>query len=521
MTFTERSRDALKAYWRTAVVIDDQALTPLEESATVTTLNTPVRGGKTSQEIEKTTEFSGAPLDAKALVDAFLKQNILCTVLDCKEVLTNNIDALLRSDILILDWRLKDDGSTTAKFINDCASRHPNALHMICIYTSSIDLESIKQKLKSSSSSLKEISDKEGVYAIGSTYVLVVNKNASGANTRKRCAEPTELPELLFKEFAPLVGGLLRNAVFHSIGAIRTNTHALLDRFHPDLDPAFITHRVYSNPCEDTEQHIIPLICSEINSILAQADIPQKLNSEQIQCWLDSNWDQNKDVKIPQELKKIINDNLSTILKQGIMTVNDFKNSSSEVRKKLLKDSLLTTFWGANDGAISDAMLSVLMSCEHRYSNVEPQLKPGTIIKLQNRNQYFLCIQPPCDCVRIETKGRPFVFAHISKSNRKKKFNFVRIKPNDNTITYLAKSSKAYHASLIQFRPTSGKTYISATEDSGVWLFTDVAGNKYELILQLNELHALRAIQECSNHLSRIGLMESDWQRRCTMGEHL
>ena len=523
MTFKDRSIGALQAYLRTAAVIDDAALKL--QSREAAPLSTPGRGCPPLQQSDAPRAFNGATLDVPALVDAFLEQGILCTVFGRKEVLTDNIDALLRSDILVVDWILfdDDDGSMTASFIHECAVRHPHALHMICIYTSTNDFGAIEQKLRDFSPNLKERQETPRAYSIGSTYVLIVDKN-NGEET---------LPNLLLDAFAPLVGGLLRNAVFHSIGAIRTNTHALLDRFHSDLDPAFITHRVYSNPCEDTEQHLLPLISSEISSILAQEGIPQQLNSEAIQCWLDSDYrqaeapacpqapsdnGQNESLILLQELKDTINGNRTEILEKGIVSIDAFNEAPK--KKKILKDSLLTACWGAKDAARSDAMLAMLMACEHRYSTVEPMLKSGTILKLKDSNKYFLCIQPPCDCVRIENEGRPFIFAHVSKRSKSKKFNFSFIGTNNNII-YLEKSNKAYRISLIIFKPDSGKRYISATKDSEKWLFTDVDGNQYELLFQLNELHALRAIQECSNDLSRIGLMESDWQRRCTMGEHL
>lgn len=508
MTFTARSIEALKAYLRTAAVIDDAA-DQTKEPAPATTLQAPGPGDQASQQEENPAEFKGAPLDVPALVDAFLEQGILCTVFGRKEVLTENIDALLRSDILVVDWKFSDDddGSMTANFIQECAARHPHALHMICIYTSTKDLGAMEQKLRDFSPNLEKRQDSPPAYSIGSTYVLIVDKDH----------EEEALPKLLLDAFAPLVGGLLRNSVFHSIGAIRTNTHALLDRFHSDLDPAFVTHRVYSKPCEDTEQHLLPLISSEISSILAQEGIPQHLNSEAIQCWLDSGSRRNEGSGIPQEIKNIINEKRTDILQKGIMSIQEIKNNP-EV-KRILKESLLTAFWGAKDGTKSDAMLAILMACEHRYSAVEPILKSGTILKLKDGKKYFLCIQPPCDCVRIESEGRPFIFAHVSRCKKKDKFNFTVIN-QDGTITYLAKDSKAYKASLIKFKPDSGKTCISAKADSGKLLFTDVDNNKYEFIFQLNELHALRTIQECSNNLSRIGLMESDWQRRCTMGEH-
>ena len=517
MSFIEQSISALKAYWRTAAIIDDAPA--INNTALVSQLQAPRRGTQASQP-EQASDFQGAPLDVSGLVSAFLEQDILCTVLSNREVLKEKRDALLRSDILILDWKLDDDGEITANFIQYCADHHSNALHMICIYTSENDLESIKQKLNDSSPNLEEITDKVGTYFIGSTYILVVNKNASGTDFGCRTAEPEKLPELLLKEFAPLVGGLLRNAVFHSIGAIRNNTHALLDRFHPEIDPAFISHRVYSKPCEDTEQHIIPLICSQLASILTQGNISQQLNAENIQCWLNSKDIQTHLPDFPQQIRKLIETNLVDIIKNGIMSIKEIENSKEEI-KKILKDSLLTSFWGGVEGQRADVKLAMLMCCEQSYSNTRPVLKTGSILKRHDiSDRYLICIQPPCDCVRIEAAGRFFIFAHASKTNRRDRFNFSFIDKN-NRIVYLKINNKIYNISLIKFIPCIGANVISAEYISDAWQFKDVDDNIYDIIFQLNELHALRCVQECSNNLSRIGLMESDWQRRCARGEHL
>ena len=279
MSFIECSKNALKEYWRTAVVIDDAP--QIKNYTQANSLSEPPRRVRTSQ-TEQASEFTGAELNVSALVTAFLNLDILCTVLNNKEVLTNKAEALLRSDILVLDWKFDDEGELAASFIKNCISSHPNALHMICIYTAESNLEAIHQKLEEVSKNLNEIPGREGAYCVGSTYILVVQKYRSPISQRLLSAEPENLPNLLLEEFAILVGGLLRNAVFHSIGAIRKNTHVLLDCFNPNLDPAFVSHRVCSNPSEDTEQHIIPMISSQINSILAQECIPKQLNFEKI-----------------------------------------------------------------------------------------------------------------------------------------------------------------------------------------------------------------------------------------------
>lgn len=524
MTFKNRSIGALQAYLRTAAVIDDAALKL--QSREAAPLSTPGRGRPPLQQSDAPRAFNGATLDVPALVDAFLEQGILCTVFGRKEVLTDNIDALLRSDILVVDWILfdDDDGSMTASFIHECAVRHPHALHMICIYTSTNDLGAIEQKLREFSPDLKNVQDTPRAYSIGSTYVLIVDKN----NREEK------LPNLLLDAFAPLVGGLLRNAVFHSIGAIRNNTHALLDRFHSDLDPAFITHRVYSTPCEDTEQHIIPLICSEIGNILRQEKISDNLNKTITREWIEDTTIHTLSENVfPSPSQDVLHDALDHILSLGI-DGKYIKDTSTQERQKhankvsdligkykksgeksQAKKSKMTEYWGAKNPSLADIKLSILMSCVHFYNKTIPTIQSGTIIKEINtdENKYYCCIQPPCDCFRIEQEGRHFLFIPLTEVDNDTFFDISLLNECSSPI-YLKKIQNIYQLETIIFVPSHAGENICATAIENNFVFTSKDERKFVFCAQLNEIHALRLIQTYSSNLARIGLMESDWQRR-------
>ena len=506
-----------------------------------------------SAEPEQAREFLGAPLNAPALVEAFLEKNILCTILTSKDVLEKNSDALLRSDILVLDWKLGDDGCMTARFITDCACKHRNALRMICIYTSEIDIESIEKKLdnelkkQKNSSSLKIINN--GIYSIYSTYILVVNKKDFKTDTIKRAADEAHLPEVLFSEFAQLVGGLLRNAVFHAISAIRNNTYTLLNRFHPELDSAFVSHRAFSNPCEDTEEHIIPMIASEIGNILHQAKISSELKLDKIKNWIEyiniekifSDLTQQKNFKNSLNFKEKLEKAIELILTSGIDKKYNESESNNlyiieEIKKyksaSNIKKSNLTKLFGAQNPSLADIKLSMLMSCVYFYQDIIPIMQSGTIIKEKidnlhenlhdNENKkinekYYCCIQPPCDCYRIESKGRPFLFIPLEKVNNESLFDISFVNEDiSKDPVYLSKNKKIYNLEVISFAPQKDNENICAIQEEETYIFNSTDGRKFVFCAQLNEIHALRFIQTYSSTLARIGLMESDWQRRCS-----
>lgn len=525
MTFTARSIAALKNFWRTAVVIDDTVEFD-SESVPQTKLLEPRRGTLSVQQ-DQPSQFINAPLNGSAIVDAFWRHGILCTILKYHDTLMNDINTLLRSDILVLDWKLQDDGENVVNFIKCCADKYSNALHLICIYTAEKDMESIKKKMQDFNLNLTEYENKN-VYSIESIYILVLNK--PGAKEIKPLngtgiisVEPENLPEILLNEFAQVVGGLLRNAVFHSIGAIRNNTYALLNRFSADLDPSFVTHRIYSMPCDDTEQHIIPLICSEIGSILRQENISMHLNKGAIYdlIYNDAMPKIKKEIFESNIEEEIFNSAINHILSFGIdskYTGDDSQNAKlisnavSKLRSRSRKatESNMTALWGSENSSLADAKLSILMSCTHFYNSTMPILQSGSIIKKDEK--YYVCIQPPCDCYRIK-EGRYFLFISLNTVNKDEGFDITLL--NHTEVIYLARDKKIYNLKSIYFEPQNTEESISALKFGDDFVFESTYEDKFIFCAQLNEVHAIRLIQKYSENLARIGLIESDWQRRC------
>lgn len=525
-TFKDHSKVALEEFLRTAIVVDDhvQAASAVQEAS-------PQPGGL--KEPSRMHESAAAPheaparyvsgtLDSSALVEAFFKKGILCTVLERSDM--PNMEKMLRADILVLDWMLSDDGSKATEFIKQCIEKYPHVLRMICIYTSERDTSKIFDKLIVGVPDINTEFRDKNILQKNNTYIIVFHKGTAATSAPQGEApsqgiQEEELPSALIEHFAPLVGGLLRNAVLRSIGAIRNNTHTLISRFPAILDPAFVTHRAYSSPCEDTEQHIVPLICSEISNILLQERIPNNLNLEVINAWIDDEDMRSRKkgtLDIDEGKLNSINNYIKKLIKNGIEDIDNKGDIPKEVRAGIrkIKESTMTKYCGAKEPQKADVALAILMSCEHIYSDVYPMLQAGTLVKQEGTGNYFLCVQPPCDCVRIEEHGRTFLFAPVSAVTSEKKFDFVFI-DNDNSIIYFKKDKKTYRVKTIIFSPKSRENSIFAYKEDGNIYFKDNSNEKFIFILQLKDVHALREIHEYASDLARIGLTESDWLRRC------
>ena len=65
--------------------------------------------------------------------------------------------------------------------------------------------------------------------------------------------------------------GLLPSIALTSLTAIRENSHKVLDKFHAELDPAFLAHRAGLPAPEDSQQHMVDQLASELHAVMDDA----------------------------------------------------------------------------------------------------------------------------------------------------------------------------------------------------------------------------------------------------------
>ncbi|WP_458400104.1 response regulator receiver domain [Mailhella sp.] len=521
-SFATYSEASLKAFLRTAIVIDDHMDFGSSEKFSI--IKTPSRRmADLSPSAESPAVYQEGYLNASALVESFLKEGILCTPLERTSGFTED-EEIPVADIFVLDWKFGDNGNNAISCIEKCTKGHPRAVHFICIYTSEIDVSKISDMLIDHFRDITELEcNKENGFKINNTYIIIYKKRAPNANLEGLApfkeVQEEDLPRELIKTFSQLLGGLLPNTVLNALGAIRDNTHSLLSRFPASLDYAFLTHRACSNPCEDTEEHIIPIICSEVRSVLLQNNIASCLNIEKINSWIADNpqnitplkkLKKEKDGKEEEYLPIFLETGMDGLCKE-----HEYHRICKDILEKHVRNSELTEFWGARNPRLADAELAMLMAYEYKYEDCIPLLQSGTIIKASNSALYYLCVQPACDCVRIESTGRPFLFIPLEEAKDADRFDFVFI--DGEMIKYLKKITKIYKLKIIEFAPKDGDKNISSyIDEEGRTFFKGADEEKYFFVLQLKEAQTLRSIQESANALSRIGLTESEWLRRCS-----
>ena len=196
------------------------------------------------------------------------------------------------ADILIIDWFLKKrNAGTTLKIIETVLQADKNEggrTRLICIYTGEDRLLEICGKIRDHLGGEHNLEPNETDDTISltnrSTSIVFLNKKkVEGQYT----VTENELPKRLIREFASLINGLLPSFAADSIGAIRRNTHSILNIFCAELDPAYVGNRVISDPPEDVAQFIRELLVSEFDNQIGFAKSTDKYLSENTICnWL-------------------------------------------------------------------------------------------------------------------------------------------------------------------------------------------------------------------------------------------
>mgnify|MGYP003303223350 CR=1 FL=1 len=130
----------------------------------------------------------------------------------------------------------------------------------------------------------------------------------------------------------------------------------------------------------------------------------------------------------------------------------------------------------------------------------------GTVLK-DEKNCYWLCVSPACDCARISKNGKNFVFVPINKEMA----DGIPIVIDHKIIKSV--DIHPYSISMRCFRSNEDNKPVIAELDDSMYIFTDSEEHKYQWILTLKRLYAQRITEKLSSQMSRVGLNVSEWLR--------
>ena len=463
--------------------------------------------------------------------NVFAQSGKICAIYAPKSISdVNSYNTILnKADVVILDWYLdikKEEnqvedldadvdndeprGEFTLELISDLLSQNEK-LKLIIVYTGETNLfditDSIYQKIGQTDSCKEDC-----VIRSLNSRILVRAKSQNSETQFKYNKELKDkivsyesLPTLIVEEFADMTNGLLSNFALSSISAIRNNTSRMLSVFSPQLDPAYLGHKILLENTSEAKGLLIKIFGEAISELLETTNIDTK-------DWID-NWIENriKDKSIningvsidkSRELLKTMLSSEQSRLKDKYKEASK-KDMSIGEEKKLESHTIELFAYDGIDVNKSNVEFAILTHKNIFHPAIEaPILTLGTVIKSVDR--YYVCIQQRCDSVRIKEERR-FLFLPLEERGE------YPLIVNNGSKLFTNKSSFAIKT--MKFKPKEGATIIQASKKEDKYVFYSSYGETYEWVVDLKEMQAQRIVNNYCAQLSRVGLNESEWLR--------
>jgi hypothetical protein len=494
-----------------------------------------------SQRKESRISAQDQTLNGKLLIDRFGEFGVVCSVIRPHKTELKKLHETLKrfapiADVFVLDWVLYGDvtGENTKALIrtlvSDLETDGDGRIRLIVVYTGETDLEQVTEEVKKGLDWFKGEIKKERFSVIlpgTGTRIVVYGKDGTirVEDAAKRSITVDQLPDTVVREFAEISRGLLPNAVMASITAIRRNAHQLLSRFPSSLDPAFVTQSILICPEKASEQ-IVPLIASEIASILEDARIGELIEAKHLREWLDHRIESKlcnppTNSRVTREeykagFEKMIEDGASKEkLKVLAEQHANFRNEIVPGDRKKVAKAITARLASTTIESTGDAKLAMLMSLRHRYEGAKPQLSLGAVVANTHPKNgvevtdYWVCLQPVCDSVRLKS-NRSFPFVPLNLVDDTNEHVIVVEEGGD--VRYLQGKYNPYLIEMIEFAPGQNEQ-VFAENLGGRPTFTSMDGRNFTWIAELRPAHAQRIAHRVAVEVGRIGLVESEWGR--------
>lgn len=498
-------------------------------------------------------------VDAQILTEAFLRQGMVCGIYQPPEPsdedgLSEFLKVCENVDVVIVDWHLNRNHSTeqAKRLIENILMEDLKSprLRLICVYTSQSDLDDLATELlahlrrNTYLRSCEIISDNRSTIGDGDLLKIVfANKGRKDVLESSDVSFPeADLPEWLVSEFAQLSRGLLRTACLGAVAAVRSGIPHLLSHFTPAIDGAYMGHRLMIPEANDSNSFLEGLICDELRNIVwASKAINSFAGQDASSEWLkkrsnEKPFESCEGLEIPlkwvEEIHDYTSKNSGTYRKEIIallqMKLRDSGEGLTNVNCEALFDNIARLFF-TDETEFMDSMLCFgeLQSISKAYkkqmfyeSEVPPALMQGSVVAPLSANgslpyglkpKYrLLCVQPPCDCVRME-------------ANVPRRFPFLVLSPEKQQPTFVI-DGRGYSAEfkpsnqvVLSFVGSKGHSVVRANRNEDEWIFKSTEF-ECKLVASLKPMHAQKATSALAARSTNIGFDEFEWLRIRSLG---
>lgn len=522
--FGDHCRQVVRDFLLTAVVVDDE----------LSASTAPRVHGRLVPPHQRPSERAPAqagprndgswPLKVEPITWSFARQGLVCGVVTPREG-PNEVealaDAVARADIVILDWRLSRTTGENALPLLEHILRadQPGRLRLIAFYTGEPDHSEIRRQITDSLDALDDprrtarTTDDSHPIDFGACRIVVYGKPGSRTNRSNTVVDEEDLADRLIADVTEMVQGLLPSLVLTALAAVRENVYRVLDRFGPDLDPAFLAHRACLPQPSDSEQHMVGQIASELHGVMDDAVSRRRpAGIEAIEHWLTERFgddhvmfDPNRQATVPEVLR---------MLTDGLEKEPPTCLLARKGRKKwdLVSHGLVGA---TGDGDELDHRFASAMSFRQVLEGDSRRLSMGTVVRRIGNGDttLLLCVTPRCDSIRLTEKSS-FLFLPLSEPPRGSTMQIVVPSDTDEHRRMTISESPAQWL-MEDFTPDPIRQCVLAASDGSEREFTfQGCGGEYVWIGELKPEFAQSIAQTIAKRMSRLPLNKSEWLRR-------
>ena len=291
--FDEQRRKIAREFLLTAAVVDDEPY--YGEPKTVGRLRTPTRADATVDDDSPAGSPARVGLAADAITEAFSEVGLICGVVKQPRDGSVAVEAVRRADLVVIDWQLHhDDGKRALELLQEILKGDQGQrLRLIAVYTWESPIGQIGRRIchfLSKNGYQVDNGGSEEPVTLSSGYCRIeIYEKSGNSDPKGRGVSEEDLPERLIEDFARMTQGLLPGIALVALTAVRENAHRVLGTFEGKLDAAFLTHRACLPIPDDSEQHIVTQIASELAAIMEEeAGRVRPSGMQAIRSWIES-----------------------------------------------------------------------------------------------------------------------------------------------------------------------------------------------------------------------------------------